>query len=90
MITIENLVLDTTQEKQEIKKKGLLDIIAINRVGKNVMAVAIVDTAGDRIRTAIIHLVKHNTNAMCLHLKLKYIGTAGNYNLFLQDIIPRR
>ena len=91
MITIQNITLDTsTNKKQFLKQRGLQSIIGITKVGKNVMATAVVNTSGDLVRTASVFLIETGADASCLLLSPKYIGSAGKHHLFLNEILPRR
>jgi len=90
MIQIQNITLDNNANKQEIKVKGLQSVIGINKVANNVMAICVVNTSADLIRTAQLYLIKTGEDAMSLLLNPKYIGSAGKYHLFLGEMKPRR
>lgn len=90
MIQIQNIVLDSNVERQELKIKGLQSVIGLSKIGNNVMAICVVNTSGDLYRTAYIYLIQTGADAMSLLLSPKYIGSAGKYHLFLGDIKPKR
>ena len=54
------------------------------------MAICVVNTSADLIRTAQLYLIKTGEDAMSLLLNPKYIGSAGKYHLFLGEMKPRR
>ena len=90
MIQIQNILLDETIERQDIKIKGLQSVMGITKVAKNVMATIVVNTSADLIRTAPLYLIQTGADAMSLLLKPKYLGSAGKYHLFVGELTPRR
>jgi len=90
MIQIQNVTLDSKVSKQEIKLKGLQSVIGITKVANNIMAIVVVNTSSDLVRTAPIYLIQTGADAMSLLLKPKYVGSAGKYHLFVGELHPRR
>ena len=90
MIQIQNVTLDSKVDKQEIKLKGLQSVIGITKVANNIMAIVVVNTSADLMRTAPIYLIQTGADAMSLLLKPKYVGSTGKYHLFHAPLIPKR
>lgn len=90
MIQIQNVLLDSSIERQEIKMRGLQSVMGITKVAKNIMATCVVNTSADLERTAPIYLIQTGADAMSLLLKPKYVGSSGKYHLFVGELKPKR
>ena len=90
MIQIQNIVINQELEKQEIKVRGLLNIIGATKVGSNLMVTAIVNTSSELSRIATIYVIQTGKDAMSLLLNPKHIGSVGKYHIFLGSLLPKR
>jgi hypothetical protein len=97
MITIKDIPVLVNEEEQIIKEKGLIDVLGLIKKRVNAKKSYIyfvrilIDELGNLPRTARFSIFCNEKNASnILNNRLKYINSVDDYNLFLQNILPKQ